>query len=131
MSSKHSASRLPVTQSLLKTLRLLSQPSNNAFKPTDIVNVLGKHRNILNKEQQDAQEIYQLLVNELEAETDQLAKKQGGLKDLLSFGASKKTDEIKSPLRGSITDRRSCTACGYTVSIRYQRICEQSIQLYL
>ncbi|KAF1797960.1 hypothetical protein FB192DRAFT_1289663 [Mucor lusitanicus] len=129
VSSKHSASRLPVTQSLLKTLRLLSQPSNNAFKPTDIVNVLGKHRNILNKEQQDAQEIYQLLVNELEAETDQLAKKQGGLKDLLSFGASKKTDEIKSPLRGSITDRRSCTACGYTGPLRLENFTDIHLAL--
>ncbi|GAN01631.1 cysteine proteinase [Mucor ambiguus] len=120
LSTAHSASRLPVTQSLLKTLRLLSQPSNNAFKPTDIVNVLGKYRNLLNREQQDAQEIYQLLVNELDSETDQLEKKQGGLRDLLSFGASKKTTKIKNPLKGRMADKRSCTVCGYSGALRLE-----------
>ncbi|KAL9537223.1 hypothetical protein MBANPS3_011971 [Mucor bainieri] len=114
VNTAHSASRLPVTQSLLKTLRLLSQPSNNAFKPTDIVNVLGKYRNLLNKEQQDAQEIYQILVNELDYEVDQLNKMQGGLKDLLSFGANTDTNEIKNPLKGLLADRAACMACGYS-----------------
>lgn len=117
MSTAHSASRMPVTQSLLKTLRLLSQPSNDAFRPTDIVNVLGKNHNLLNKEQQDAQEAYQLLATELESERNQLEKKQQGLKELLSFGTNKKTDKIKNPLEGEMAARTSCIVCGHSVSI--------------
>ncbi|KAK4517925.1 lipid-binding protein [Mucor velutinosus] len=128
MSTAHSTSRLPVTQSLLKTLRLLSQPSNNAFKPTDIVNVLGKHRYLLNREQQDAQEIYQLLASELEAERSQLDKKQG-LKDLLSFGARKKTNKIENPLNGFLAYRTSCTVCGYSGALKLENF--NNIQLVL
>lgn len=115
LSSTHSTSKIPVTQSLLKTLRLLSQPSSNAFEPTDIVKVLEKNHGLLNKEQQDAQEIYQVLVSELESETTQLSKKQG-LKDLLSLGSSRKANKIENPLTGLLADRTACMDCGYSVS---------------
>lgn len=120
MSTTHSTSKIPVTQSLLKTLRLLSAPSDDTFQPIDIVRVLKNNHRVVNREQQDAQELYQLLVSELETETSKLNKKEG-FRDILSFGSASKKNisMIENPLTGLIAYRTSCMQCGYTVSLFY------------
>lgn len=120
LSTTHSTSKIPVTQSLLKTLRLLSTPSDDTFQPIDIVRVLKNNHRVVNREQQDAQELYQLLVSELETETSKLNKKEG-FRDILSFGSASKKNisMIENPLTGLIAYRTSCMQCGYTVSLFY------------
>lgn len=86
--------KLPVTRSLLKTLRLLSTPINTIFKPIDIVNALKHRKQVINRQQQDAQELYQLLVSQLDDEITAL----------------------ENPLNGSLTYNIVCNECGYSVS---------------
>ncbi|CEP14438.1 hypothetical protein [Parasitella parasitica] len=118
LNSAYSSNKIPVTQSLLKTLRLLSKPSEGTFQPIDVVRVLRNNRRVINREQQDAQELYQLLISELETETSKLSQKQG-LKDILSLGASDKNDVAMTdnPLTGSIAYQTTCTKCGYASGI--------------
>ncbi|KAI8647613.1 hypothetical protein BD408DRAFT_378445 [Parasitella parasitica] len=118
LNSAHSTSKIPVTQSLLKTLRLLSKPSEGTFQPIEIVKVLKQNHQVINREQQDAQELYQLLINDLETETSKLSQKRG-FQDTSSFGAPDKIDAcmIDNPLTGSIAYQTACMQCGYTSGI--------------
>ncbi|KAI7894875.1 uncharacterized protein EV154DRAFT_414363 [Mucor mucedo] len=124
--SSNTTAELPVTRSLLKTLRLLSVPSTRqtAFKPVDIVSAMSSNRRVVNREQQDAQELFQFLSGELENESV-LAKKRQGFRDLLSFStktlllASAKKEKIDNPFTGLLANRLSCMQCGYTEAIRH------------
>lgn len=111
---------LPVTRSLLKTLRLLSVPSNTAFKPIEIVSAMSSNRRVINREQQDAQELFQLISGELDNES-LLAKKRQGFRDILSFPSKNQSifsakEKIDNPFTGLLANRLSCMQCGYTVS---------------
>jgi ubiquitin carboxyl-terminal hydrolase 1 len=92
---------LPVTRSLLKTLRLLSTPINAIFKPIDIVKALKNRKQVINRQQQDAQELYQLLVSQLDDEMDKI----------------KQDTSVVNPLNGQLDYHIKCTECGYSVSI--------------
>lgn len=107
---------LRVTQSLLRTLRLLSTPVDDIINPTDIVEALESNQNVINREQQDAQELYQLLINQLEEEINKSNIKQG-LKELLSVETSKMSKQ-DNPFNGLLAYRISCMNCGYSVIIR-------------
>ncbi|ORZ20776.1 hypothetical protein BCR42DRAFT_435154 [Absidia repens] len=94
VNSQYTSQHLPVTRSLYKTLRLLSRPlvdelntKNLAFRPVDIVSAVNVNHRVINREQQDAHELFQLLSGALE--TEGLAATKGchvdnGLKGLLS-----------------------------------------------
>ncbi|CEP17847.1 hypothetical protein [Parasitella parasitica] len=85
---------LPVTRSLLKTIRSLTVPlyRRSSFRPVDIVTALSSNRRVISREQQDAQEFFQLVSSAVDAEGQLIAKTEqlgGGLRDLLSQTALK------------------------------------------
>ncbi|ORE02783.1 cysteine proteinase [Rhizopus microsporus var. microsporus] len=99
----------PITRSLLTTLRLLSKPaSNTSFRPFDVVSIMPNC--LLNKEQQDAHELFQFISTALDNES-QLMHRQPGLLSLLS---STNTKLMESPFTGLLANRLSCVQCGYT-----------------
>ncbi|PHZ07232.1 cysteine proteinase [Rhizopus microsporus ATCC 52813] len=136
---------LPVSRSLLKTLRRLSQPMyrRTSFRPTEIVTALSSNRRITNREQQDAQEFFQLISSALDTEAQrvvQYTRFGGGFKELLSVdsqgqrGSSHawlgrglkglvnpviKRKEFENPLTGLLANRLSCLKCKYTGAIRH------------
>ncbi|KAI8146171.1 hypothetical protein BJV82DRAFT_600766 [Fennellomyces sp. T-0311] len=110
----------PVTGSLLKTIRQLSKPlySRTAFRPRDMVASLSK-RVIINREQQDAQELFQLIVGALDAEaSDRNAAMLGGLK-FLTQSQTQFMRTSTTPFTGLLASRLSCMQCGYTEAVRH------------
>lgn len=99
MNSNHANQPLPVARSLYKTLRQLARPldeletSKLAFRPTDIVLAINANHRVVNREQQDAHELFQLLSGALDTEDSTAASRTGryanmGLKELLGGGSS-------------------------------------------
>ncbi|CAO3612490.1 unnamed protein product [Cunninghamella echinulata] len=155
---------LPVTRSLLKTLRLLSKPidehqQNNllSFRPIEIVSAINTNHKVINREQQDAHELFQLLSGALDMEeTNAIVKNHmgNGLKDILNWSPELSSssslsssplllkDDISTssqhqyqarqhnnPFVGLLANRLSCTRCGYTEAIRHSSF--NNIQLNL
>ena len=108
----------PITGSLLKTIRQLSKPLRRhaSFRPRDMVASLLSKRVIINREQQDAQELFQLIVGALDTEacSRNAATSDAGLK----FFTQSKQQFIHAttPFTGLLASRLSCINCGYTVS---------------
>lgn len=116
VSSNYSKNQsLPVTRSLLKTLRLLSTPTDHAFRPIDIVAALANNHRVVNRQQQDAQELYQLLISELENESQKQKSKQQGLCNLLPLRQGN-SNLGENPLNGLLAYRIACTKCNYSVN---------------
>lgn len=115
-----------MTRSLLKTIRLISTSLDEPLRPTEIVSAMSSNRRVINREQQDAQELFQLISGELDNENQLAHKKQGGFRDLLNMKSSSslfslkpktlKSTSIDNPFTGLLANRLSCTECGYTVS---------------
>ncbi|KAI8967424.1 hypothetical protein BDF20DRAFT_234404 [Mycotypha africana] len=140
---------LPVIRSLLKTIRTLTKPLNrrSSIRPTDIVTALSSNRRIISREQQDAQEFFQLVASAMEVEGHRTAITErigGGLKDLLrpktlkgyitrsaclrrqqqrnikmSSNIHGSSSKLENPLTGLLANRLSCMQCGYTGAIRH------------
>ncbi|KAG1458565.1 hypothetical protein G6F56_006370 [Rhizopus delemar] len=125
-----SGTSLPVTRSLYVTLRRLIKPINRQFyfhffyrrtffNPTEIVTALSSNRRIISREQQDAEEFFQLVSSALDTEGQQVAQVSllgGGLKSLLE---EQKRKEYANPFTGLLANRLSCLTCGYTGAIRH------------
>ncbi|KAI9250168.1 hypothetical protein BDA99DRAFT_523041 [Phascolomyces articulosus] len=130
----------PITGSLWKTIRQLSKPLKRhaSFRPRDMVASLLSKRVILNREQQDAQELFQLIVGALDAEASLTRKKRyatllgtgGGLKFFTTptFLQKQQTDHHSlppslmmntTPFTGLLASRLSCIQCGYTEAVRH------------
>ncbi|KAI7866180.1 hypothetical protein BDF14DRAFT_1816942 [Spinellus fusiger] len=136
---------LPVTRALLKTLRLLTRPIYKAssLKPTEITSAL-QSKNLLNCEQQDAEEFFQLISGRIDKERQAVQEMEvlgGGLKDMLSTSFWKKTVtgkriysttkrsftsnentqsiSMETPFTGLLASRLSCMQCGYTEAVRH------------
>lgn len=119
---------LPVTRSLLKTIRLISTSLNEPLRPIEIVSAMSSNRRVINREQQDAQELFQLISGELDNENQLAKKKQGGFRDILNMTSNSssifsslmpktlKSSSVDNPFTGLLANRLSCTECGYTVS---------------
>ncbi|KAG1182712.1 hypothetical protein G6F35_015529 [Rhizopus arrhizus] len=117
LNNSSTATALPVTRSLLKILRRLTQPlyRHSSFRPTEIATALSSNRRITSREQQDAQEFFQLVSSALDTEGQQVAQVTwlgGGLKSILPY---EKRKEPLNPLTGLLANRLSCLKCGYTV----------------
>ncbi|KAI9020788.1 hypothetical protein CLU79DRAFT_846397 [Phycomyces nitens] len=135
---------LPVTRSLLKTMRQLSKPLywRSSFRPTEIVATMPSNRRVINREQQDAHEVFQLLSSAIEAETQRMEQCElGGLQHVLAetiypnivnaklFPMAPKPPKCppvvkeighsENPLSGLLANRLSCMHCGYTEAIRH------------
>ena len=111
-----------------------------SFRPTEIVTALSSNRRITNREQQDAQEFFQLISSALDTEAQrvvQYTRFGGGFKELLSVDNQGHHDnshtwlgrglkglvnpvikrkEFENPLTGLLANRLSCLKCKYTVS---------------
>jgi ubiquitin carboxyl-terminal hydrolase 1 len=135
---------LPVIRSLLKTLRTLTKPlyRRSSFRPVEIVTALSSNRRIISREQQDAQEFFQLVSSAMDIEGQKIAKSEllgGGLKDLLNQSSikgvirpewikkssksrgdgNKSNNLVENPFTGLLANRLSCMQCGYTGAIRH------------
>lgn len=86
---------------------------------------MSSNRRVINREQQDAQELFQLISSELDNES-QIAKKRQGFRDILSLGLLNRKNttsfptpaaaKLENPFTGLLANKLSCTECGYTVS---------------
>lgn len=127
---------LPVTRSLLKTIRQLTVPlyRRSSFRPVDIVTALSSNRRIISREQQDAQEFFQLVSGAMDTETEKITKTEmlgGGLRNLLdqsplkgfvgssiyNSNTTRFSDHLDNPFTGLLANRLSCMQCGYTVNM--------------
>lgn len=87
----------------------------------DIVTALTTHHNvIINRDQQDAQEFFQLLSGAIDTECHRLFTTKSGIESLLSTKTSL-SGVPSSPFTGLLASRLSCMQCGYTVSIHQPR----------
>ncbi|KAG0272996.1 hypothetical protein BGZ95_011195 [Linnemannia exigua] len=135
---------LQVTEALLDTMEALQQPlvSHKAFRPRVIVQALessrskdlmasGYHSNIMNREQQDAQELFQIISSALSSEENTIQKLQSTrplmdlefLKKLVGMESSNLDHQVKkmesNPMIGMLASRLSCMQCGYTEAVRH------------
>ncbi|KAF9975566.1 hypothetical protein BGZ73_000779 [Actinomortierella ambigua] len=145
-----------VAEALADTLQALQQPisSHKAFRPRAIVDALGNfrrktttssrgyHGNLMNREQQDAQELFQLISSALSTEELFVQKVDATrpalnisfLKNLVGLGSKKggydeqhhetgpvlpSFHKTLNPLSGLLASRLSCMQCGYTEAIRH------------
>ncbi|KAH8552517.1 hypothetical protein BGW37DRAFT_489286 [Umbelopsis sp. PMI_123] len=119
----HSSPSTPVTASLLYTLSLLSSPSRRrtCFRPRHIVRAMSNHRRVINREQQDAQELFQLLSSAVNEEENSVVqyKRNDGLAEVLVRSPNSKEGYPSNPLIGLSANRLSCLQCGFTEAIRH------------
>ena len=117
-------------------------PSHKTFRPRAIVQALessrskdskasGYHSNIMNREQQDAQELFQIISSALSSEEHTIQKLQSRrplvdlefLKKLVGMESSNLDHQVKkmesNPMIGMLASRLSCMQCGYTEAIRH------------
>ncbi|KAI8339969.1 hypothetical protein BC941DRAFT_468244 [Chlamydoabsidia padenii] len=130
MNNNHVDQSLPVTRSLCKTLRLLARPLDElettklAFRPTDIVLAINANHRVVNREQQDAHELFQLLSGALDTEDSTAATSTGryantGLKDLLSHAGSSSFGPIFSSGKLAFLNS-TATPSSFTANHHYQ-----------
>ncbi|KAK5815315.1 hypothetical protein F5H01DRAFT_309215, partial [Linnemannia elongata] len=135
---------LQVTEALLDTMEALQKPlpSHKAFRPRAIVHALessrskdskasGYHSNIMNREQQDAQELFQIISSALSSEENTIQKLQSTrplvdlefLKKLVGMESNNLDHQVKkmesNPMIGMLASRLSCMQCGYTEAVRH------------
>ncbi|KAG2228178.1 hypothetical protein INT45_009225, partial [Circinella minor] len=140
----------PVSWFLATTLRRLTQPitKHSSFKPIDIVSLVSDRR-INSRDQQDAQELFQLITSAIDVEAGSLKNSMngdgfivgGGLKDVLLMKPSYQKQQqqqqqlkrqrltsspssslpyrLENPFTGLLASRLSCMQCGYTEAIRH------------
>ncbi|CAO3570122.1 unnamed protein product [Mortierella alpina] len=130
-----------VTETLLDTIEALQQPlaSHRAFRPRAIVSALeaaraknsrGSYTSLMNREQQDAQELFQIISSALSSEEAAL-QKQEATRPLLNLDfvkilvgrGPKDGHQIRraqsNPMMGLLASRLSCMQCGYTEAVRH------------
>ncbi|KAG0284045.1 hypothetical protein BGZ96_011599 [Linnemannia gamsii] len=147
---------LQVTEALLDTMEALQQPlpSHKAFRPRAIVQALessrskdskasGYHSNIMNREQQDAQELFQIISSALSSEETTIQKLQSTrplvdiefLKKLVGIESTNLDHQVKkmesNPMIGMLASRLSCMQCGYTEAVRHFTFDNLSLSLPL
>ncbi|KAF9576246.1 hypothetical protein EC968_009806 [Mortierella alpina] len=130
-----------VTEALLDTVEALQQPlaSHKAFRPRAIVSALeaaraktskGSYSSLMNREQQDAQELFQIISSALSSEETAL-QKQEAVRPLLNLDFVKTLVGLgprhghqirkaqSNPMMGLLASRLSCMQCGYTEAVRH------------
>ncbi|GJJ78042.1 ubiquitin carboxyl-terminal hydrolase 1 [Entomortierella parvispora] len=135
---------IQVTEALLDTIEALQQPlaSRDSFRPRDLVSALeasrardpkssGHRSSIMNREQQDAQELFQMISSALSTEESRIDKLQSTrpllnidfLKKLVGLGQHQHQHLVKkmpsNPMNGLLASRLSCMQCGYTEAVRH------------
>lgn len=121
----------------------LQQPiaTHESFRPNAIVMALeeaynrdttaGHRSTIMNREQQDAQELFQMISSTLSSEASMVHKLQssrslfdlGFIRQLLGLSPTLVEDHARemegNPMTGMLASRLSCTQCGYTEAVRH------------
>ncbi|KAG0045201.1 hypothetical protein BGZ83_009559 [Gryganskiella cystojenkinii] len=135
---------LQVTEALLDTIEALQEPiaSRDSFRPRALVSALeasrsrdpkssGHRSSILNREQQDAQELFQMISSALSLEESRIEQMQATrpllnidfLKKLVGLGQDQQEHLVKkmpsNPMNGLLASRLSCMQCGYTEAVRH------------
>lgn len=125
----------PLLDVLLPLLSALSTPSSSYSRPLRLTALIEaitlapifKTSGMFNRmrEQQDAQELWQLLMSAVEEEAEAIHKigiKEGseGLRALIATVSPTDDDrpEKDSPFKGRLAYRRGCRICGYSEGIR-------------
>ncbi|KAG0363121.1 hypothetical protein BC939DRAFT_455825 [Gamsiella multidivaricata] len=133
-----------VTEALLDTIEALQHPlvTHKSFRPRAIVYALeasrakdskssGYHTNIMNREQQDAQELFQMISSALSSEEAAVQRSLATrplidldfIKQLLGLGPKPNQHQVRkmdsNPMIGMLASRLSCMQCGYTEAIRH------------
>ncbi len=136
--SKATDAERPVTIALYATLERLNEPlkKQQSFIATDVVLALQANaRHLINRQQQDAHELFQLLIQSLEAEEDYSRRPKSLLDSELIRKMVTKNDKIthfvtdRNPLCGLTACRVSCMKCGYCGPIRHTTFDNISIPL--
>lgn len=125
----------PLLDVLIPLLSALSTPSSSYSRPLRLTALIEaitlapifKTSGMFNRmrEQQDAQELWQLLMSAVEEEAEAIHKigvKEGteGLRGLIGNedGSAAETPDEDSPFKGRLAYRRGCRICGYSEGIR-------------
>ncbi|RIA99273.1 hypothetical protein C1645_718304 [Glomus cerebriforme] len=128
----------PVTVALHATLERLNEPltKQQSFIATDVVWALQANaRRLINRQQQDAHELFQFLFQSLGAEEDHSRRPKSLFDSELIRKMAAKIDKItnfvndRNPLRGLTAYRVSCMKCGYCGPIRHTTFDNISIPL--
>jgi ubiquitin C-terminal hydrolase len=128
----------PVTVALHTTLERLNEPltKQQSFIATDVVWALQANaRRLINRQQQDAHELFQFLIQSLGAEEDHIRRPKSLLDSELIRKMISKADKItnvvkdRNPFRGLTAYRVSCMKCGYCGPIRHVTFDNISIPL--
>ncbi|RKP07020.1 hypothetical protein THASP1DRAFT_31174, partial [Thamnocephalis sphaerospora] len=134
---RDTAHTLAVSMALLDTLTAINEPMGGpaAFRPRKLTQTLAQHRRVVNREQQDAQEFFQILSATLTREAA-LANERASVTSLLDVtllrrlahsalppvvGAhdTRRRARQRNPFSGLLASRISCVDCGYTGPIRH------------
>ncbi|KAJ1660085.1 ubiquitin-specific protease ubp1 [Dispira simplex] len=122
---------LPVTEALEETLVELNQTvsKNAAFRPFAILAALAGNRRMVNREQQDAHEAFQLISTALQDEDQSLRFTVPSLLSVRTVDPLVRQTidpsvllprrPTTNPLLGLLASRLSCMQCGYTAAIRH------------
>ncbi|KAJ1913973.1 ubiquitin-specific protease ubp1 [Tieghemiomyces parasiticus] len=136
---------LPVMEALEETLEELNQPTgrNGAFRPFAILGALASNRRLVNREQQDAHEAFQLISTALADEDEGLRFKTPSLLTAEITSAFDTPPSLSlasplpsstptlprpvalprrlptNPLSGLLASRLACLQCGYSAAIRH------------
>ncbi|KAG0013664.1 hypothetical protein BGZ81_000890, partial [Podila clonocystis] len=130
-----------VAEALLETIETLQEPqnTNKSFRPRTFVSALeaarsrdpkasGYSSNIMNRDQQDAQELFQIVSSALSAEELNIEKLQATrplmdidlLERLVKLDTkTQNKNNPSNPMVGMLASRLSCIQCGYTEAIRH------------
>ncbi|KAI8053919.1 hypothetical protein BDF22DRAFT_742896 [Syncephalis plumigaleata] len=124
-------SALLVANVLLDTLDAINAPLDGpaAFRPRQLTQSLAQHRRVINREQQDAHEFFQILSDTLTQEAAKV-NEQRQVISLLDSNAiqqfingatlvGSKYQRVRNPFSGLLASRISCVDCGYTGPIRH------------
>ncbi|KAL7750577.1 ubiquitin-specific protease ubp1 [Sorochytrium milnesiophthora] len=144
---QESNSPAPVTAALFETLEVLNTPlkTRKSMPPTLLLRSLAPRTRLINRDQQDAQELFQTVSSSLSAEEEKSKRQQPtSLLDALAAGREDLSPAQRaalrgplpvqsntSPLMGMLASRLSCVRCGYTAAIRHFTFDNMSLSLPL
>ncbi|BFZ64310.1 ubiquitin-specific protease ubp1 [Saitoella coloradoensis] len=128
----------PVSIALNRTLAQLN--TSGSHTPRDVVYALSSNRRVVNNEQQDAQEFFQIITGALDDEAAKVSRRRH-----LGPGMSLKPNRLyptpahaiqgerergmKSPFEGLMANRVGCLSCGYVEAIRHENFTNLSVPL--
>ncbi|KAJ1995029.1 ubiquitin-specific protease ubp1 [Dimargaris cristalligena] len=114
---------MPVSEALEETLEELNQTvsRNVAFRPFAILAALASNRRLVNQEQQDAHEAFQMISTALADEDALLRFRSPSLLDSREWSRASGLPirAMTNPLAGLLASRLACLECGHTAAIRH------------